>query len=67
LTTLATGAHRGEVSWRRRLRIHKIADAYPLTWSFAQPDGRTMVIIERAPDGGAMLTWLAIGYHGIYG
>ena len=66
LPALAPGAHRGEVPWPRRLRIHKIADAYSLTWSYAQPDGRVLFIIERAPDGGPMLTRLAIGYHEIY-
>jgi len=63
---LEAGAHRGEAPWPRRLRIHKIADAYSLTWSFASPDGRALFIIERAADGQPMLTWLAVGYHDIY-
>ncbi len=66
LPALATGAHRGEVPWPRRLRIHKIADAYSLTWSFAHPDGRALFIIERGSNGGPMLTWIAIGYHDTY-
>ena len=59
---LASGAHRGEIPWPRRLRIHKIADAYSLTWSFAHPDGRALFIIERGSDGAPVLTWIAIGY-----
>ena len=66
LPALAAGAHRGDVPWPRRLRIHKIADAYSLTWSFAQPDGRALFIIEPGSDSGPMLTWIAIGYHDIY-
>jgi len=66
LPALAADAHGGEVPWPRRLRIHKIADAYSLTWSFAQPDGRALFIIERGSDGNPMLTWIAIGYHDIY-
>jgi hypothetical protein len=66
LPALATGAHRGEAPWPRRLRIHKIADAYSLTWSFAHPDGRALFIIERGSDGSPVLTWIAIGYHDLY-
>ena len=59
---LATGAHRGEAPWPRRLRIHKIADAYSLTWSFAHSDGRALFIIERdrIPTAG-----IAVGYNDI--
>ncbi len=63
LPALATGAHRGEIPWPRRLRIHKIADAYSLTWSFAHPDGRALFIIERDRD--PKLTWIAVGYNDI--
>lgn len=66
LPALEAGAHRGDVSWPRRLRIHKIGDAYSLTWSSASPDGRALFIIGRGPDGNATLTWVAIGYHDIY-
>jgi hypothetical protein len=67
LPALAAGAHRSDVPWPRRLRIHKIGDAYSLTWSFASPDGRALFIIGRGPDGNAVLTWIAVGYHDIYG
>jgi hypothetical protein len=63
LPALATGAHRGEIPWPRRLRIHKIADAYSLTWSFAHPDGRVLFIIGRDRD--PKLTWIAVGYDDI--
>jgi hypothetical protein len=67
LPALAAGAHRGEAPWPRRLRIHRIGEAYSLTWSFASPDGRALFIIGPGPDGDAMLTWVAIGYHDVYG
>jgi hypothetical protein len=66
LPALAAGAHRGEAPWPRRLRIHKISDAYSLTWSFASPDGRALFIISRGSSSDAVLTWLAIGDHDIY-
>ncbi len=66
LPALAAGAHRGEAPWPRRLRIHRIGEAYSLTWSFASPDGRALFIIGPGPDGDAMLTWVAIGYHDFY-
>jgi len=63
---LAAGAHRGDAPWPRRLRIHKIGDAYSLTWTFASPAGRALFMISRGPDGDAVLTWIAVGYHDIY-
>ena len=66
LPALSAGAHRGDTPWPRRLRIHKIGDAYSLTWSFASPDGRGLFIIARGQDGSAVLTWIAVGYHDIY-
>jgi hypothetical protein len=42
------------------------ADAYSLTWSFAQPDGRALFISEHGADGDPILTSIAIGYHDIY-
>lgn len=66
LPALADGAHRGEVPWPVRLRIHKIDQAYSLTWSFASPDGRALFVIGPDAEGEPTLTWLAIGYHDIY-
>jgi len=65
LPALASGAHRGEAPWPRRLRIHKIADTFSLTWSFAGPDGRALFVIRPGADDIPVLTWLAIGYHDI--
>jgi hypothetical protein len=33
IPALATGAHRGEAPWPRRLRVHKIGEVYALTFS----------------------------------
>lgn len=66
IPALAAGAHRGDSPWPKRLRIHKIGEVYSLTWSFASPDGRALFTIGRDSDGEPLLTWLAIGYHGIY-
>jgi len=66
LPALTAGAHRGEAPWPRRLRVHMIAEAYSLTWSFAGPDGRALFVIERIEADEPMLVWIAIGYHDIY-
>ena len=66
IPALATGAHRGDAAWPKRLRIHKIGDVCSLTWSSSRPDGRALFIIGSDADGEPMLTWLAIGYHDIY-
>ncbi len=66
LPALAAGAHRGEAPWPKRLRAHRIGDAYSLTWSVASPDGRALFSIGTGVDGDPVLTWLAIGYHDIY-
>lgn len=63
---LADGAHRSDVPWPRRLRIHKIGEVYSLTWSFSGPDGRALFSIGPDKDGEPVLTWLAVGYHDIY-
>jgi hypothetical protein len=66
IPALAAGADRGEASWPRRLRVHKIGAVYSLTWSFAGPDGRALFTIGLDAAGEPLLTWLAIGYHDIY-
>jgi hypothetical protein len=66
IPALAAGAHRGEAPWPKRLRIHKIGETYSLTWSFAGPGGRALFTIGPDTDGEPLLTWLAIGDHGIY-
>lgn len=66
IPALAAGAHRGEAPWPRRLRVHKIGEVYSLTWSFSGPDGRALFAIGTDTDGEPLLSWLAIGYHGIY-
>jgi hypothetical protein len=66
LPALAAGAHRGDVAWPTRLRIHKIDQVYSLTWSFSGPDGRALFTIGPDSAGEPILTWLAIGYHDIY-
>ena len=63
---LAAGAHRGDAPWPRRLRVHKIGEAYSLTWNFSGPDGRALFTIGPDADGEPILTWLAVGYHDIY-
>lgn len=65
LPALAAGAHRGEVPWPKRLRIHKIGQVHSLTWHFCGPDGRALFIIVPDGDGEPVLTWLAVGYHDI--
>ena len=66
LSALAAGAHRGEVPGRGGSASTRSPTHTRSTWSFAQPDGRALFIIERGSDGGPMLTWIAIGYHDIY-
>lgn len=66
IPALAAGAHRSTAPWPTRLRIHKVGEAYSLTWSFSGPDGRALFAIGPDIDGEALLTWLAVGYHDIY-
>jgi hypothetical protein len=66
MPALASGAHRGDSPWSRRLRIHKIDEVYSLTRSFSAPDGRALFTIGPDADGEPILTWLAVGYHDIY-
>jgi hypothetical protein len=66
IPALAAGAHRGDATSPKRLRVHKIGDLYPLTWSFSGPDGRALSVIGPDTDGEPLLTWLAVGYHDIY-
>jgi hypothetical protein len=63
---LAAGAHRGTAPWPIRLRIHKIAEVYSLTWSFSGPDGRALFTIGPDREGEPLLTWLAVASHDIY-
>jgi hypothetical protein len=62
IPALAAGAHRGDVPWPKRLRIHKIGEIHSLTWSFSSPHGRASFAIGPDTDGEPLLTWLAVGY-----
>ncbi|MEU7887160.1 hypothetical protein AB0B54_16800 [Microbispora bryophytorum] len=65
---LEQGAHKGNVPWPVRLRIHKLTGTrvYSLTWNFASPDGRATFEFDTGDDGSPVILWRRIGDHSVY-